>query len=101
MPPGSSALRFQFAALKYANPTGTEYQYMLEGADKDWSAWGKQKEANYSGLGPGSYRFRVRSRTDDGRIGEEGTYAFTILPPWYRTTLAYVSLCPALLLLVP
>ncbi len=89
MPPGSSALRFQFAALSYANPADTEYQYLLEGADRDWSAWGKQKEANYSGLGPGSYRFRVRSRTDDGLAGEEAVYAFTILPQWYRTDLAY------------
>ena len=89
LPPGSSSLRFQFAALTYSNPADTEYQYLLEGADKDWSAWGKQKEANYSGLGPGSYRFRVRSRADDGRAGEEASYAFTILPPWYRTNLAY------------
>jgi signal transduction histidine kinase/DNA-binding response OmpR family regulator len=87
--PGSNDLHFQFAALTYANPSDTEYQYLLEGAAKDWSPWEKQKEANYSGLGPGTYRFRVRSRTDDGRAGEEGDFAFTILPPWYRTTLAY------------
>ncbi len=89
LPPGSNNLRFQFAALAYENPSATEYQYLLEGADKDWSVWGKQREANYSGLGPGSYTFRVKSRSDDGRKGEEATYAFTILPPWYRTTLAY------------
>ena len=88
--PTENNLHFQFAALSYANPTGTEYQYLLEGADKDWSPWDKQREANYSGLGPGSYRFRVRSRTDDGLSGEEGDFAFTILPPWYRTTVAYI-----------
>ncbi len=88
--PGSSALRFQFAALTYGNPSSTAYQYFLEGLDKDWSAWGTQKEANYSGLGPGSYRFQVRSRADDGRMGEEALYAFTILPPWDRTKLAYL-----------
>ena len=89
LPPGSNALRFQFAALSYENPEDIEYQYLLEGADKDWSAWGKQKEANYSGLGPGRYRFRVRSRADDGRTGQEASYAFSILPPWYRTGFAY------------
>ena len=89
--PGTSAMRFQFAALSYANPADTEYQYELEGADRDWSAWGKQKEANYSGLGPGSYHFRVRSRADDGQAGEEAVYAFVILPPWYQTTLAYAA----------
>ena len=87
---GTSDLRFQFAALAYDDPTDTRYQYFLEGVDKDWTPWERQKEANYSGLGPGSYRFRVRSRTDDGRMGEEGDFAFIILAPWYRTTTAYV-----------
>ena len=88
--PGTSDLHFQFAALNYGSPTETQYQYLLVGVDKDWSPWDKQKEANYSGLGPGDYRFRVRSKADDGRLGEEGTFAFTILAPWYRTTTALV-----------
>jgi signal transduction histidine kinase/CheY-like chemotaxis protein/PAS domain-containing protein len=90
LPAGTSAMRFEFAAIAFGNPGGTSYQYLLEGADRDWSDWAKQKEANYSGLGPGTYRFRVRSRADDGRVGEEGDFGFTILPPWYRSTLAYV-----------
>lgn len=88
--PGSSGARFQFAAPVYVDSGDVDYQYMLEGADKDWSAWGKQKEANYSGLGPGQYRFRVHARVDDGRVTPEGIYAFSIQPPWYRTTLAYI-----------
>ena len=88
--PGTSDLHFQFAAPAFDNPSGTEFQFMLQGADSAWSPWDKQKEANYSGLGPGEYVFHVRSRTDDGRLGEEGTFAFTILAPWYRTTTALV-----------
>ncbi len=87
--PGTRALTFQFAAISYGNAANTNYQYLLEGADKDWSVWGKQKEANYSGLGPGEYRFRVRSQAEDGRVSPEGNFAFTILPPWYRTRIAY------------
>ncbi len=90
LPAGSNSLRFQFAAINFGNPTDTTYQYILEGADTDWSTWGKQKEANYSGLSPGKYRFRVRSRTDDGRPGEEGIFSFTIVPPWYRSRIAYI-----------
>jgi signal transduction histidine kinase/CheY-like chemotaxis protein len=89
LPPHTSAVRFEFAATSYSDPAAINYQYLLEGADRDWSSWGRQKEANYSGLGPGSYVFRVKSRTVDGRTGE-GSYAFIILPPWYRTTLAYI-----------
>ncbi len=97
--PGSSSVRFQFAAPVYSDSVDVDYQYLLEGADKDWSGWGKQKEANYSSLGPGKYRFRVHARSDDGRVSPEGTYVFTILPPWYRTTLAYVLYVLLLMLL--
>jgi signal transduction histidine kinase/DNA-binding response OmpR family regulator len=88
--PGTSDVRFEFATASYANAQDLTYQYRLEGADKNWSAWGKQKEANYSGLGPGSYTFHVHSKGSDGRVSPEGTYAFVILPPWYRTTIAYI-----------
>ena len=96
---GSSSVRFEFAAPLYSDSADVDYQYLLEGADKDWSVWGKQKEANYSGLGPGNYRFRVHARSDDGRVSPEGTYAFIILPPWYRTTLAYILYVLLLMLL--
>lgn len=89
LPPESNSVRFQFAAAVYSDTEDIAYQYLLDGADKDWSVWGKQKEANYSGLAPGTYRFRVRARGNDGRVGPEGSYAFVIVPPWYRTTLAY------------
>ncbi len=99
MPAGTSDMHFQFAALAYGNPKGTEYQYKLDGADQDWSAWETQKEANYNGLTPGSYLFRVRSKADDGRNGEEGDFAFTILSPWYRSSWAYALYLLALILL--
>jgi signal transduction histidine kinase/DNA-binding response OmpR family regulator/ligand-binding sensor domain-containing protein len=89
LPPGTQSLIFHFAALDYDNSGGTEYQYDLQGADKDWSPWGKETRANYGGLGPGDYQFRVRSRSDDRRLGEEASFSFTILPPWYRTDWAW------------
>ena len=86
-----NSLRFEVAAPAYTDESETSYQHILEGADRDWSPWGRQTESNYSSLGPGSYRFRVRSRNVEGRLGEEGTYSFRIAPPWYRTTIAYVA----------
>ena len=90
LPAGTDALSFAFAALNFGNSSDTTYQYRLDGADHGWSDWTNQKQANYSGLGPGNYRFRVRSRAGSDQVGAEGQFAFTILPPWYRTTIAYV-----------
>ncbi len=41
----------------------------------------------------------MHARSDDGRVSPEGAYAFIILPPWYRTTLAYVLYVLLLMLL--
>jgi signal transduction histidine kinase/DNA-binding response OmpR family regulator len=90
LPAGTDALSFAFAALNFGNSSDTTYQYRLDGADHGWSDWTNQKQANYSGLGPGDYRFRVRSRAGSDQVGAEGQFAFSILPPWYRTTIAYV-----------
>ena len=97
LPYDRNSLRFEFAAPTYGNESETTYQYRLEGADKDWSGWGKQREANYSSLGPGFYQFQVRARNFDGRTGTEGVYSFTILPPWYRSWWAYALYVLALL----
>jgi signal transduction histidine kinase/CheY-like chemotaxis protein len=91
LPAGTNALHFSFAALTFSNPKDTTYQFLLEGADRDWSEWSKQTDANYSSLGPGKYVFRVRSRAFDGRTGNEAAFRFVIAPPWYRTTAAYVA----------
>jgi signal transduction histidine kinase len=88
---GRNSLQFTFAAPVYKGDEDILYRFRLEGADKAWSAWGLRKEANYSSLGPGDYRFRAQARTVDGRIGEEGVYVFRILPPWYRTWWAYLG----------
>ena len=91
--PGTSDVRFEFANASFGDAQDLTYQYRLEGADKNWSAWGKQKEANYSGLGPGSYTFHVHSKGSDGSVSPDGAFAFVILPPWYRTTIAYILYC--------
>ena len=60
-------------------------------ARDDWSAWTRETRRDFTNLGFGDYRFRVRARGVSGAVSEEAAYAFTILPPWYRTWLAYGS----------
>ncbi len=82
-------LRFEFAAPSYNDPHRNLYQYQLENHDEGWSAWSTMPVAEFTNLSEGSYRLRVRSRNAQGYVSSEGIYAFTILPPWYRTWWAY------------
>ena len=81
LPPHTSAAQFQFAAASYSDSADILYQFLLEGADKDWSAWDKQKEANYSGLGPGRYILPRQSQVSRWPYGRRHPTSFTILPP--------------------
>jgi signal transduction histidine kinase/DNA-binding response OmpR family regulator len=81
----SNALRFEFAAPTFIADSGTEFQSRLDGLDQEWSSWSTDTRRDYTNLGYGNYRFHVRARGVGGDSTRESAFAFTILPPWYRT----------------
>ncbi len=91
LPAAANALRFEFSAPSFVDETATTYQSRLDGLDEDWSEWTGEARRDYTNLGFGDYRFRVRARSLTGQVGDEATFAFTILPPWYRSWLAYAA----------
>src|SRR4029079_3154241 len=75
----------------FVDETATEFQTMLEGLDREWSPWSRESRRDYTNVGFGHFRFRVRARDLAGRISDESSYAFTVLAPWYRTLWAYTA----------
>lgn len=71
--------------LAFDDPTGTRYWSQLQGFDKTWVDQGAQGERIFSGLGPGTYRLRMRATDAAGNPAREQTLAFTVRPPWWRT----------------
>jgi signal transduction histidine kinase/ligand-binding sensor domain-containing protein len=63
--PAAEELRLQFTALSALDPEALQFRYRLEDYDRDWIVAGRTREAAYSHLPPGSYRFRVQA-TDPG-----------------------------------
>lgn len=78
-------LSFTFTGLYYSNPEQVQYQYKLEGYNKDWVST-KDRTASFAQLPPGDYTFKVRSslNTDFGNASE-AIYSFTIAKPFWRT----------------
>lgn len=85
-----NSLRFRYAAPSFDEESKNEYQYQLEGLDKDWSNWNTETYKDYTNLPPGKYRFLVRARNIYGHIGETAVCNLHILPPFYRTWWAYL-----------
>ncbi len=85
-----NTLHFEYAAPFFEQENKTQYQTFLEGFDKNWSAWHRNTQKEYTNLPEGDYRFHVRAKNIYQHESQEGVYAFKILPPWYRSAWAYL-----------
>jgi Signal transduction histidine kinase len=89
-----------FVALDYAMPEKNQFNYKMQGFDKDWIQCGNKREASYMNLDPGKYYFRVKACNNDDVWNEKETILeIVVLPPWWRTLWFRLSLIGSLLLL--
>jgi len=81
----------EFASLSFSNTAKYRYAYKLDGFDKDWLVTdGNARKATYTNLDPGTYIFKVRASNEDGIWNESAkTLTIIILPPFWKTPLAY------------
>ncbi len=86
-----NSLTFRYSAPDVQPGHPEQYSYYLENYDKKWSEWTRETKKEYTNLREGAYTFRVKARSIFGSESEETSYTFTILPPWYRTWLAFVA----------
>jgi len=97
-------ISFEFAVLDYNDPEKNQYAYKLEGVDDDWIYSGNRRFANYTGLSPGTYIFRVKGSNNDGYWNEEGVSIRISIatPPWktWWAYLIYLVLVSSILILV-
>ena len=76
----------EYTALSLGAPEKVAFRYRLEGRDDDWVEAGNRRQAFYTDLPPGSYRFRVIAANDRGLWNEDGAaWAFSIAPAYYQT----------------
>jgi len=84
--PGVQRFEFHYTGLSFAAPTKMQFQYRLEGWEKDWQDAGNKRVAEYSYLPPGKYTFHVRACNSDGVWNDTGaSLEFTLLPHFWQT----------------
>jgi signal transduction histidine kinase/ligand-binding sensor domain-containing protein len=80
-------LAIRYTALSLSMPERVRFRYMLEGFDSNWQEAGTRREAFYSQLPPGNYRFRIVACNNDGVWNLAGsTYEFNVAPAYYQRT---------------
>lgn len=88
--PHTSRMQINYSILSLSAATKLRFRYKLEDFDSDWQEAGEQRQAFYTNLTPGSYRFRVVSNTNDGGWNATGAELnFSIEPAFYQTKIFY------------
>ena len=86
LPPRMKALSVEYTAYSLAMPDRVRFKYRLEGLEDGWQDAGGRREAFFTNLPPGQYRFHVIASNDDGVWNTAGaSLAFTIAPAWNQT----------------
>lgn len=84
--PSLSRLSFDYTGLSFRAPQQIRFKYRLEGFDKRWIEAGTRRAAYYTNLPPGTYRFRVLARNNDGLWNvQSADVSFKLLPHYYQT----------------
>src|SRR5713226_50088 len=86
IPPSPRRITFEYTGLSLAVPGRIQFRYFLEGFDSSWSQPVATREAVYTNLGPGSYRFRLVASNSEGLWnGPETAIALNVAPAYYQT----------------
>ncbi len=81
-------ITFNFTVPQYNKYDKTEYKYILEGFQDEWSKWGDKPVVSFKNVPPGDYIFKIRAKLANSYVSNTVVYSFTIFKPFYQTNLA-------------
>ena len=100
IPPSPKRITFMYTGLSLAVPERVRFRYFLEGYDRGWSEPVATREAIYTNLGAGSYRFRVLARNGEGQWNGSDSALRFVIEPLFWETWWFRATCVALILLL-
>src|SRR5262249_15043565 len=86
-------LRIDYTALSLVTPEKVLFRYRLDRHDREWQNVGTRRQAFYSDLGPGNYRFHVIASNNSGVWNEQGESLDFSIAPAYWQTIWFRTLC--------
>ena len=86
LPPPTDNVEIDYTALSLDLPERVLFRYKLDGVEEDWQNAGTRRQAFYTNLRPGNYRFQVIACNNDGVWSEAAAVLnFRIRPAFYQT----------------
>jgi signal transduction histidine kinase len=84
---GAKRVQISFTAVTLTSAHRVQFRYRLDGFDPGWvTAGGRRRNAFYTNLSPGDYRFLVEAQLEDGTWDQSSTtWNFSVKPAFYQT----------------
>lgn len=99
--PHQNSFSIEFAALNFASPKATRYQYKMKGLDRSWTYLNTNRKAYFTDLSPGRYTFTVKAHSNVGTwMGGERKLYIRVLPPIWKSMEAYMFYVIVLILVL-
>ncbi len=88
-------LEIDYAAVSLNRASRVRFRYKLEGMDAGWQNAGSRRQAFYSNLSPGRYRFVVSASNGDDLWNETGASMNMEVQPAFNQTIWFRTSCVA------
>lgn len=82
-------ISFDLALMDYSNPAKNQFRYRMQGITEGWVKL-EGRSLNFSQLSPKTYRLEIVGSTDGENWSNPRIFTFTISPPFYLSTFAYL-----------
>ncbi len=92
LPAHTDRLEINYTAISLAIPERVLFRYKLDGVDSGWQDAGTRRQAFYTHLPPGNYRFHVIACNNDGVWNETGASLGVVIRPAFYQTWWFVAL---------
>lgn len=95
-----SMISLLYAITDYASLSRNDIIYRLENFSENWTNLRNGRMITYTNLAPGNYTLIVKSAND--KNADESRIQIIVLPPWYKSTIAYIiyTLCTLLIITI-
>ena len=97
---GSGDMEIQFTAPDFVAPQRIRFRYRLVGSDTAWVDAGDRRQAFYTKLPPGRYRFEVQDAIVDQNWSSDRAQIEIVLEPHFWQTDFFRGLCALALMLL-
>jgi signal transduction histidine kinase/ligand-binding sensor domain-containing protein len=86
LPPLAGDIEIDYTGLSFVAPDKVQFRYKLDGYDRGWTDAGPRRQAFYTTLPPGNYRFDVIASNNNGVWNDVGaSLTFELAPAFYQT----------------